>query len=63
MPQKKKENRFTNKILLSYVFEKGFCIHKGDNPKSLTLDSGKFVDFIQTVGPLVSFSYNLVSVL
>ena len=23
---------------------------------SLTLDSGKFVDFIQTFGPLVSFS-------
>ena len=31
--------------------------------KSLTLDSGKFVDFIQLFGPLVSFSYNLVLVL
>ena len=31
--------------------------------KSLTLDSGKFVDFIQTFGPLVSFSYNLELVL
>ena len=30
---------------------------------SLTLDSGKFVNFIQTFGPLVSFSYNLVLVL
>ena len=28
--------------------------------KSLTLDSGKFVKFIPTFGPLVSFSYNLV---
>ena len=28
--------------------------------KSLTLGSGKFVNFIQTFGPLVSFSYNLV---
>ena len=37
---------------------------KGDNiQKSLTLDSGKFVDFIQMFGPLVSFSYNLVLVL
>ena len=31
--------------------------------KSLTLDSGKFVNFIQMFGPLVSFSYNLVLVL
>ena len=31
--------------------------------KSLTLDSGKFVDFIQTFGHLVSFSYYLVLVL
>ena len=30
---------------------------------SLTLDSGKSVNFIQTFGPLVSFSYNLVLVL
>ena len=30
---------------------------------SLTLDSGKFPNFIQTFGPLVSFSYNLVLVL
>ena len=30
---------------------------------SLTLDSGKFVDFHQTFGPLVSFSYVLVLVL
>ena len=42
------------------VFEFGFSIGKGDNQKSLTLDSGKFVDFIQTYGPMVSFSYNLV---
>ena len=42
------------------VFEQGFCIGKGDNQKSLTLVSGKFVDFIQTFGPMVSFSYNLV---
>ena len=31
--------------------------------KSLTLDSAKFVDFIQTFGPLVSFSDYLVLVL
>ena len=31
--------------------------------KSLTSDSGKFVNFIQMFGPLVSFSYNLVLVL
>ena len=31
--------------------------------KSLTLDSGKFVNFIQTFGPLVCFSYNLVLVI
>ena len=30
---------------------------------SLTLDSGKFVDFNQTFGPLVSFCYYLVLVL
>ena len=30
---------------------------------SLTLDSGKFVNFIQTFGYLVSFSYNMVMVL
>ena len=30
---------------------------------SLTLDSDKFVNFIQTFWPLVSFSYNLVLVL
>ena len=30
---------------------------------SLTLDSDKFVNFIQMFGPLVNFSYNLVSVL
>ena len=30
--------------------------------KSLTLDSGKLVNFIQTFGPLVNFSYNLVLV-
>ena len=31
--------------------------------KSLSLDSGKFVNFIQTFGPFVSFSYNLILVL
>ena len=30
---------------------------------SSTLDSGKFVNFIQMFGPPVSFSYNLVLVL
>ena len=32
----------------------GFCIDKGDNPKSLTLNSDKSVNLIQTFGPLVS---------
>ena len=64
MCRKNFENRFTNKKLMSKnVFEMGFCIGKGDNKKSLTLDSGKFVNFIQTFGPLVSFSYNLVLIL
>ena len=40
------------------VFE--FCIGKGDNPN--IFDSGKFVNFIQTFGALVSFFYNLVLV-
>ena len=31
--------------------------------KSLTLDSGKFVNVFQTFGHLVSFSYNLLLVL
>ena len=31
--------------------------------KSFTLDSGKFVDFIQMFGPQISFSYHLVLVL
>ena len=31
--------------------------------KASTLDSGKFVDFIQTFGTLISFSYNLVLIL
>ena len=30
---------------------------------SLTVDSGKFVNFIQTFGHLVSFSYNMVMVI
>ena len=64
MCRKNFDNRLTNKNLMSKnVFEQGFCIGKGDNPNILTLDSGKFVNIIQTFGPLVSFSYNLVLVL
>ena len=37
---------------------KGLGIGNGDNQKALTLDSGEFVNFIQTFGPLVSFYYN-----
>ena len=55
------ENWFTNKKKINV--QKCFCIAKGDYPKSFTLDSGKFVDLIQTFGSLVSFSYNLVLVL
>ena len=64
MCRKKFDNRFTNKNFnVQNVFEKEFCIGKGDNKKSLTLVSGKFVNFIQTFGHLVSFYYNLVLVL
>ena len=47
MCHKNFENLFTNKIL----YPKGFCIDKGDNPKSLTLNTHKIVNFIQTFGP------------
>ena len=56
------ENRFTNKNFMSKnVSEKGFWAREIIQ-KSLTLDSGKFVNFIQTFGPLVSFSYSLMLV-
>ena len=32
-------------------------IDKGDNPKSLTLNSGKIVDFLQAFGPHISILY------
>ena len=41
----------------------GFCISKGDNQKIFNFRAGKFVNFIQTFGHLVSLSYNLVLVL
>ena len=64
MCRKNYENWFTNKNLMSKsVFALGFCIGKGDIQTSLTLDSGKCVDFIQTFGTLVSFSYFFVQVL
>ena len=38
------------------VFELGFCIGKGDNPKkSLTWDSGKVVDFFQRLDTWYAF--------
>ena len=58
------ENRFTNKNLMSEnAFELGFCIGKGDNPKTFNFRFWQIVNFIQMFGPLVSFSYNLVLVL
>ena len=45
-------------MLLSRDFAKARKIIQ----KSLTLDSCKFVDFIQTFGPLENFSYYLVLV-
>ena len=51
------ENRFTNKNLTSKNdFELGFCIGKGDNLNIFNfIDSDKFVNIIQTFGPLVIF--------
>ena len=42
------------------VFEYDFTQVREIIKNLLTLDSGKFVDFIQTFGQLVSFSYYLV---
>ena len=54
------DNRLTNKNSMSKnVFEQGLCMAYEIIQRSLTLDSGKFVNIIQTFGPLVSFSYNL----
>ena len=53
-----------NKNLTSKnVPERDFAQAREIIQTSLTLDSGKRVDFIQTFGHLVSFSYNLVLVL
>ena len=49
---------------MSKIFlNRDFALAKEIIQTSLTLDSGKYVNFIQTFGPLVSFSYNLVLVL
>ena len=57
------ENRFTNKnLMLKNVFEYGFCLGKEDNPKILYFRFWQIVNFTQTFGHLVSFSYNLVLV-
>ena len=58
----------TSKLIIIYCKDKKKIGHpKGWAreiiQKSLTLDSGKFVSFIQTFGSLVNFSYNLVLVL
>ena len=45
------------------LLNKDFAYAREIIQKSLTLDSGKLVNFIQKFGPLVSFSYNLVLVL
>ena len=42
---------------------KDFALAREIIQNSLTLDSGKFVNFIQKFGYLVSFSYNMVMVL
>ena len=64
MCRKNFENRFTNKNLMSKMFlNRDFAQAREIIQKSLILDSGKFINFIQTFGPLVSFSYNLVLVL
>ena len=58
------ENRFTNTNLMSKMFlNKDFAQAREIIQASLTLDSSKFVNFFQTFGPLVSFSYNLLLVL
>ena len=58
------ENRFTNKNLMSKMFlNTDFASAREIIHKCLTLDSGKFSIFIQTFGPLISFSCNLVLIL
>ena len=65
LPEDMKERRERNSpawkswLLLSTDFAHSRVIFQ----TSLSLDSGKCVDFIQTFGPLVSFSYYLVLVL
>ena len=62
MCRKNSENRFTNKNLMSInAFELAFAKAREIIQKSL--NSGKFINFIQMFGPLVRFSYNLVLVL
>ena len=53
------ENRFTNKK----VCKNSVYIDKGDNPKSVTLNSGKIIDFLQAFTPHLSFSYYFMLVL
>ena len=56
------ENRFANKKLMSKnVFEQGFCIGKGDNPKIFNFwILANLASLFKRLDP---FSYNLVLVL
>ena len=64
MYRKNFEYRFTNKNLMFKKFlNRNFAQARQIIQKSLTLDSGKFVNFIQIFGPPVSFSYNFALVL
>ena len=58
------ENWFQNIVFyIQTYFLRGIYIDKGDDPKSLALNSGKIVDFSQTFGTLMSFLLYLMLVL
>ena len=56
-------NRQITSLKFTQILNMDFAKAREIIQTSLTLDSDKFVSFIQTFGPLLSFSYNLVLVL
>ena len=54
--------RTTVVLIASAFLNRDFALAREIIQNSLTLDSGKFVNFIQKFGYLVSFSYNMVMV-
>ena len=63
--KERNENRFTNKNLMSKnVFQQGFCIGKGDNPKIFKFKFWQICQLYSNVGaPGKLLSYNLDLVL